>query len=118
MRFQLFLLTRLHTVRSGNIHQGLQSPGSSFINLMLHHLWESELSIKRRKLGLNVRVAKYQKEALRMHLTSIDSSLLRQIHLIWREFLEDREEHEEEEVANAGPSENVSQPRKEKRKNT
>ena len=45
-----------------------------------------------------------------MHLTSIDSSLLRRIHLIWREFLEVREGHEEEEVANAGPSENVSQP--------
>ena len=60
-----------------------------------------------------------------MHLMSIDSPLLRQIHLIWREFLEDREEHEEEEVANAGPSENGSQPtrhipepRRKKRKNT
>ena len=45
--------------------------------------------------------------------------------LNWREFLEDREEHEEEEVANAGPSENGSQPtrhipepRRKKRKNT
>jgi hypothetical protein len=66
----------------------------------------------------------YQKEALRMHLKSIDSSLLRQIHLIWREFLEDREEHEEEEVANAGPSKNVfteakptPEPCRKKRKN-
>jgi hypothetical protein len=49
-----------------------------------------------------------------MHLTSIDSSLLRQIHLIWREFLEDREEHEVEEVANAGPSENGSQEKEKK----
>jgi hypothetical protein len=30
--------------------------------------------------------------------------------LIGKEFLGDREEHEEEEMANAGPSENVSQP--------
>ncbi|KAN0079173.1 hypothetical protein V8E54_004387 [Elaphomyces granulatus] len=97
---------RLRACGNG-IHQGLQS---AHLHQLIIYGNPNSL-IKRKKLGLNVRVAKYQKEALRMHLTSIDSSLLRRIHLIWREFLEVREEHEEEEVANAGPpSENVSQP--------